>query len=141
MIVRHIMQKRVVTAKPTVTLREACEVMSKLHIGSLVVVEDDKIAGIITSTDVMRAVAEGNDPDKTQIGDIMSKNVITITPDTTLEEAVETMMKNKIKRLPVVEGDKIVGIITASDIIVVEPKLVEGIANLLSLKLPGYKGG
>ena len=141
MIVRHIMQKRVVTAKPTVTLREACEVMSKLHIGSLVVVEDDKIAGIITSTDVMRAVAEGNDPDKTQIGDIMSKNVITITPDTTLEEAVETMMKNKIKRLPVVEGDKIVGIITASDIIVVEPKLVEGIANLLSLKLPGYKEG
>lgn len=141
MLVRHIMQKRVVTAKPILTLKEACEVMSKLHIGSLVVIEDNKISGIITSTDVLKAIAGGKDPNRTTIGEVMSKNVITIEPDTSLEKAVEIMIEKRIKKLPVLDNNKLVGIITASDIIVVEPKLIRSIANLLSLKLPGYKGG
>ena len=141
MIVRHIMQKNVVTARKDVTLKEACEVMAKLHIGSLIVCEDHRILGIITSTDVLKAVASGRDVNTTTVGEIMSTKIISIDPDTSLEKAVEIMIENKIKRLPVVEEGKLVGIVTASDIIVVEPKLIEGIANLLSLKLPGYKGG
>jgi CBS domain-containing protein len=135
------MQKQVVTAKPSVTLREACEVMSKLHIGSLVIMEENRITGIITSTDVLKAIARGENPDKTTLSEIMSRNVITIAPDERIEKAVEIMMEKKIKRLPVVENDKLIGIVTASDIIVVEPKLIRGIASLLSLKLPGYRGG
>jgi predicted transcriptional regulator len=67
--------------------------------------------------------------------------VITVEPDKTIEEAVNLMTKHKIKKLPVVEDNKLVGIVTASDIIVVEPKLIESIANLVSIKLPGYRGG
>ena len=141
MIVRNVMHKDVVTIRPNLSLREASKIMSKFGIGSLVVVEDENLVGIITSTDIIKAIAEGKDVDNTLVSEVMSKDVITVDPDESLEEAVEKMMERNIKRLPVVEGGKLVGIITASDIIVVEPKLIEGIANLLSLKLPGYKGG
>lgn len=135
------MNKNVVTAKPNVTIKEASNVMSTLHIGSLVIVEDDKLIGIITGSDILKSVAEGRDPDKTYVSDIMSKNVITIESEKKVEDAVRLMMENKIKKLPVVDDKKLVGIITASDIMVVEPKLIESIANLVSIKLPGYRGG
>lgn len=135
------MQRKVITAKPNVTLKEACQVMSKLRIGSLIIYEEGKILGIVTDSDILKAIAINKDPEQTTLEEIMTRNVITITPDSSLEEAVSLMIKHKIKRLPVVEDNKLVGIVTASDIIVVEPKLIEGIANLLSLKLPGYRGG
>lgn len=142
MLVRDVMNKNVVIAKPDVTIREASGVMNKFSIGSLVVVEDKNIVGIITERNVLTAVAEGKDPETMPIENIMTKKVITITPDKPVEEAVDLMVKNKIKKLPVVgEGNKLVGIITASDIIVVEPKLIASIASLISLRLPGYRGG
>jgi predicted transcriptional regulator len=71
----------------------------------------------------------------------MTKNVIMIEPDKTIEDAVNLMTDNRIKKIPVVKDGNLVGIITASDIIVVEPKLIENIANLISIKIPGYRGG
>lgn len=141
MLVKQVMNKKVVVAKPNVTIREASKVMSKFHIGSLVVVDESGIAGILTERDILISVAEGKDADQTQIRDIMSRNVITIEPDKTVEEVVDLMVEHKIKKLPVVREGKLVGIITASDIVVVEPKLIQNIANLVSIKLPGYRGG
>jgi CBS domain-containing protein len=135
------MNRKVVTAKLNTTLREAAAVMSKLNIGSLVIVEDDKISGIITSTDILKAIANGKDVETTLVEEVMSKPVIVIDPDKKVEDAVNIMLEHKIKKLPVVEEDKLIGIITASDIIAIEPKLIENIASLISLKLPGYKGG
>jgi len=141
MLVRHVMNRKVVTAKLNTTLREAAAVMSKLNIGSLIIVEDEKISGIITSTDILKAIANGKDVETTLVEEIMSKPVIAIDPDKKVEDAVNIMLEHKIKKLPVVEEDKLIGIITASDIIAIEPKLIENIASLISLKLPGYKGG
>jgi len=140
MQVREIMNRNVVVAKKEITLKEASEVMSKLHIGSLVITEDKKIIGIMTSTDILKAISTGKKPDITLAEEIMSKNVVTIDPDKRIEDAVDLMIKNKIKKLPVVSEDKIIGIVTASDIIVVEPKLIATIASLVSLKTP-YAGG
>lgn len=141
MFVRNVMNKKVVTAKPEITLREASKVMSQLHIGSLVIVEEEKIVGILTSSDVLKAIAKDRDPDLTLAEEMMSKPVKTIEPDKTVEEAVNIMIENRIKKLPVVRDGKLIGIITASDIIVVEPKLIASIASLLSLKLPSYSAG
>ncbi len=141
MLVRDIMNKNVVVSKKDATLKEASEVMSKLHIGSLLIVDKKKIAGIITHSDIVKAIAAEKKPDITLAEEIMSKKVVTIEPDKKLDDAVSLMIENKIKKLPVVEEGKILGIVTASDIVVVEPKLVASIANLLSLQLPGYKGG
>jgi CBS domain-containing protein len=141
MLIRNIMNKKVIVAKPEVTLKEASEVMSKLHIGSLIITQDEKIVGILTGTDVLKSVAQGKNPDATSVEEIMSKDVKTISPDKSIQDAVDLMVKHKIKKLPVVDGKKLLGMITASDIVVVEPKLVASIASLVSLKLPGYSGG
>jgi CBS domain-containing protein len=141
MLVKDVMNTNVVVAKAEATIREASEVMNKYNIGSLVVVKDSGIAGIITEHNVLESVAAGRNPDETKIAEIMSPEVVTVAPDSTVEQAVDLMVKHKIKKLPVVDGDKLMGIITASDIIVVEPKLVASIANLISMKLPGYSGG
>lgn len=141
MLVRDIMQKNVVTTKPDATVKEAAAVMSRMHIGSLVVLDKEKIVGILTERNILVSIADGHDPELTTAEDIMAKKVITVAPDETIDKAVGLMAEYKIKKLPVVEGGKLIGIITASDIIVVEPKLIESVANLLSIKLPGYRGG
>jgi len=141
MLVREVMNKNVMTVKPDVTLRKAAEAMSNYHIGSLVVLENNKLVGILTERNVLVAVADGKDPELTTVEEVMTKKVITISPDKVIEDAVALMTEHRIKKLPVVDGEKLVGIITASDIIVVEPKLIEGIAKLISIKLPGYRGG
>lgn len=134
------MNRNVIIAKKDITLKEASEVMSKLHIGSLVITEDQKIVGIITSTDILKAIASEKKPEITLAEEIMSKSVVTIDPEKTVDDAVDMMLKNKIKKLPVTSEGKIVGMITASDIMVVEPKLVATVASLISLRTP-YAGG
>lgn len=141
MMVKDVMNTNVVVAKSEATIREASEVMNKYNIGSLVVVKEGGIAGIITEHNVLESVAAGKDPDDTKVSEVMSPDVVTVAPDATIEQAVDLMVQHKIKKLPVVEGEKLLGIVTASDIIVVEPKLVASIADLISIKLPAYSGG
>jgi len=141
LLVKDVMNKNVVVAKPIVTLREAARVMGEMNMGSLVIMEDDKIVGIVTSTDILKAIGEGKDPDKVTIGEIATKNVITIQADEPLEKAVDIMVKNKIKKLPVMMNEKLVGIITVSDIAIIEPKIVASIASLISLNAGKFAGG
>jgi len=141
MLVRQVMNRKVIIAKPEVSLKQASEVMTNFHIGCLVVTNGGKILGILTSSDIIKAIAGGRDPEKTLIEGVMTKNVKIIGPDKDIEEAVALMVENRIKKLPVVDGDKLVGIITASDIVSIEPKLLENLASLMSLKTSGYTGG
>jgi|YelNatPaOPRAMG01_1025707.scaffolds.fasta_scaffold28355_2 CBS domain-containing protein len=141
LLVKDVMNKNVVVAKPIVTLREAAKVMGEMNMGSLVIMEEDKIVGIVTSTDILKAIGEGKDPDKVTIAEIATKNVITIQADEPLEKAVDIMVKNKIKKLPVLMNEKLVGIITVSDIAIVEPKIVSTVASLISLNAGKFAGG
>lgn len=141
MLVRQIMNRDVVIAKPEATLKEASEVMAKFHIGSLVISDGEKIFGILTSSDILKAIASGKDVGKTLIDNVMTKNVITIEPDKDIEAAVDLMVQNKIKKLPVVDQGRLVGVITASDIFTIEPKLLANLASLLSTNMANYTGG
>ncbi len=141
MLVKDVMNKNVVVAKSEVTIREASKVMSKYKIGSLVVLKDNDVIGIITEGDIMESVANDHNPDSTSVEKIMSQKVLTVDPEDTIENAADIMVQNKIKKLPVMENGKLRGIITASDIVVVEPKLIQSIASLISMKIPGYSGG
>jgi len=135
------MKREVVVVTPDISVREASKIMSKYDIGSLIVVEDDNPVGILTERDILNLVAREENLDEIKVGKVMSRNIITIEADKKIDDAVDLMLKHKIKRLPVKEGNKIVGIVTTSDIIVAEPKLIEAIASLISLKIPGYRGG
>jgi len=134
-LVKDVMNPQVVVAKSSATIKEAARLMSQLRIGCLIVMDEDKLLGIVTESDIIgKVVARNKDPEKITVEEIMSGKVISIEPDKDLEEAAEIMVQNKIKRLPVMEGGKVVGIITATDIISYEPKMIESLSELFSMK-------
>src|SRR3989344_5678619 len=132
MLVKDVMVRGVITASPNITVAEAARMMTSNHVGSLVVMEKDKVAGIITDRDVLMAVAEGRKKmDELQAKTIMSKNIISVQADSQIKDAVEKMLDNDIKKLPVIDSGKLVGILTTSDIVIAQPKILEKIEKLI----------
>ncbi|MDD2233938.1 MAG: CBS domain-containing protein [Desulfitobacteriaceae bacterium] len=119
MIVRDIMSENVVWVTPNTSLVEVARLMQKEDIGSVPVYEQNRLQGIITDRDmILRAIATGKNPNSLQANDIMSRNVVTVSPDTDVHEASEIMAGKQIRRLPVMENNKLVGIIALGDLAV-----------------------
>ena len=115
-IIRNVMTPEPVTVSSTTTLEQAARHMRDAGIGNVIVLDGDQIAGILTDRDiVVRAVAEGRDA-QTPIGEVASRDLTTISPDDTLEAAVELMRERSIRRLPVVEAGRAVGIVSLGDL-------------------------
>ncbi|MCD6409886.1 MAG: CBS domain-containing protein [Candidatus Verstraetearchaeota archaeon] len=115
--VGDFMTKDVLIVDPEATVFEAAKKMVEKDIGSLVVRGEKGELGIITERDILRrVVAEEKDPRKVKVREIMSSPVITCTPETTIDEAAALMAMGRVRRLPVVDNDKVVGIITAYDV-------------------------
>jgi CBS domain-containing protein len=96
---------------------EAARLMREEHIGSLPITDDEKLVGMITDRDITTiVVAEAADPQKTSVGDVSSREPISVEPDKDLEEAVQLMARNQVRRLPVVESGRLVGIVAQADI-------------------------
>lgn len=110
MLVKEIM-KRPFAIEKDISLAEAAHLMGGRNIGSLVLLEKDKIKGIITERDLMKNFGKHE-----KISHAMSTKVVTIEPDEPLDKAAELMRQNKIKRLPVQNNGKLVGMITMTDI-------------------------
>ncbi|RLF58984.1 MAG: hypothetical protein DRN25_04545 [Thermoplasmata archaeon] len=116
MKVKDVMSKNVKTISPEATMEEAALKMRKNKIGCLVVVEGEKPIGIITERDlVYKIVAEGKDT-KTKVREVMSKDLKTIDKEADLKLAAKLMATHIIRRLPVVDNDRLVGIVTLEDI-------------------------
>jgi len=124
-LVKEAMKTNPVTIKPGVSVKEAAKIMKKRGIGNCIVV-DNKPVGIVTESDIIKkVVAEGLDAGNVLVKDIMTTPIIVIDPYVNIEEAMKTMSKCKIRRLPVVEKGKLVGIITQRDVIYLSPMLLE----------------
>lgn len=96
---------------------DAAEKMTNLKIGALVVLDNDKLAGIISERDILRKVlAKGQDPQKTLVETIMTKDLITVTGKTTVREAMHIVTNKRIRHLPVVENGKLIGLISIGDL-------------------------
>jgi CBS domain-containing protein len=134
MIVKEVMNRNVKTVRPEDTVKYAAQIMNENHIGSLVVVSGTgEVVGIVTERDILTdVVATGKNADTVRMSEIMTPNIITITSDKTLEEAADIMTENKIKKLPVVEEGRLVGIVTATDLIAYEKDLIEKVSVLLA---------
>jgi len=116
MNVKEIM-KPAITIKPDTTIKEAAGLMSEEDIGCLVVL-DKKIAGIVTERDILSKVeAKGKSGKSVLVKDIMTKKVVVTNPDVNIDDAALLMSKNNIKKLPVIENNELVGIITSTDIV------------------------
>lgn len=119
MKVREIMTSgSLATATLDTTVEEIANMMKSEDVGAIPVLDDDeKLAGIITDRDiVVRAIAEGEDPTECTAEDILSEQLHTIEPDADLQQAIELMSRHQIRRLPVVEEDQVIGIISLGDV-------------------------
>lgn len=101
-----------------ILVTEAARTMKTNRIGSLVVIDgNEQVIGVITERDLVhRVLGENRDPKTTQIGEVMSKNIITVGPYVSLIEALKIMRKNDVRRLPVTRNKKLVGILTEREI-------------------------
>jgi CBS domain-containing protein len=129
------MTSKPISAKPGISIVECSDVMLNSHVGSLVIMEGEKLKGIITEQDIVRkVVAKKLDPGKTKVSDVMITEVITAEPDTDLYDALVIMRDNNIRHLPVVHNRKLVGYLTIKDILKIQPQLFEIIVEKFELR-------
>lgn len=132
--VEDVMVKEVITIDENATVKEAAEVMNKFEIGCLIAVRRGKAMGIVTERDLLkRVVAEAKDARKIKVKDAMSSPLVVVEPNMELEEAVKLMFQMKIKKLPVVEEKRLVGLVSLTDIARFQPQMIK-IVKQLSLK-------
>ncbi|MFO7276861.1 MAG: CBS domain-containing protein [Pseudomonadota bacterium] len=118
MKVSEVMSPNVELASPDDTLQQAAKKMARIDSGVLPVAQDDRLVGMITDRDIaIRAVAEGKNPARTTVGEVMTQDVKYCFDDEDLDEVSDNMAELQIRRLPVVNRDKrLVGIISLGDI-------------------------
>ena len=122
------MTKNPVIVSPDTLLPVCARKMLSNNVGALIVKDKDKPIGIITEKDIVEeAVGKELNIKKTKVRDIMSNLLITITPDADLSEAIKTMKREDVRRLPVVYNNKLVGLLTQKDILRIDPDLVKNI--------------
>ncbi len=124
-----IMSTPPITGSPTMNAQEAAEVMVRNNVGSIIIVDENGyLLGIVTKTDLVKGVvAKGKDPARVRLQDIMTKNPIYVTEDTSVREAAEIMGSSGIGHLPVLDPNnhKVVGVISMRDIVRLAPHYIE----------------
>jgi CBS domain-containing protein len=119
--VKNILQRKntgVISVPPTATVYSAIEIMSQANIGGVVITDNGNLLGIFTERDYARKlILKGKSSRDTQIADLMTRNLFTVTPESSIEEAMQVMSDKKIRHLPVMEDGKIVGIISIGDVV------------------------
>jgi CBS domain-containing protein len=132
--VREIMSRDLVTNSPDDSVVEVAKTMSTNHIGSVIISENGNDEGIVTERDICyKVVAQDKNPSQVLAKEIMSSGLVSISPDKNLTDAAKVMVKKNIRRLAVVEKGRVVGILTASDILAVSPKTIEVLRELYDI--------
>jgi CBS domain-containing protein len=125
-IVKEAMKTNIAKLDPNTTVLEAAQLMKKRRIGNIIIVKEKQPIGILTESDILKkVVAEGKNAKDVRIKEVMSTPLIVIDPYVTLEEAIKTMGKCNVRRLPVCENGELIGIITNKDISLISPVLHE----------------
>ncbi|HUQ39338.1 MAG TPA: CBS domain-containing protein [Acidimicrobiales bacterium] len=115
--IRTFMSAHPITVDSSAPVVEAARAMRDSDIGPVLVMDGGQLCGIVTDRDItIRVVADGGDPSTVKVGDICSKDPTTLSPDDSVEDAVRLMKDRAVRRLPVVEGGKPVGIVSLGDL-------------------------
>jgi CBS domain-containing protein len=115
--IKDIMNHEVAYVSPETTVTQAAQLMQKHDVGSIPVCQGEHLIGIVTDRDiVVRNIAHGRDPHSTPVRDVMTSQVRMVNADMDLHQAAEIMAKSQVRRLPVVDKDRIVGIVSLGDL-------------------------
>jgi len=135
------MVKDVKTLEAHSSVHEAVKLMNENKIGSLIIIRNGQIVGILTERDLLERVLEKcKNPKETYVFEVMTRHVITGNPEMEITDATHIMFENKVKKLPLVEDNKVVGIITLTDIAhatSVDEETIELVAKLSNLHVLG----
>ncbi|SFL32544.1 Signal-transduction protein containing cAMP-binding, CBS, and nucleotidyltransferase domains [Halogranum rubrum] len=123
--VNDVMSSPVETASPETTASIAAGQSRAASIGSLVVVEDEEVVGIVTNDDFVRLLSEESDPKERPLSEFMSRDVVSVNASAPLGDAVETMFEHDIARLVVFDGDELVGLVSTDDIVRCVPQILQ----------------
>ena len=115
--VKDAMTSEVTTAAPSLSLTEAAMLMKQEDVGSVPIVDGERLVGMLTDRDiVVRGIADGSDPHAIKAGDIASRDVVSVRPDDDLDEALRLMAQHQVRRLPVVDDGHLVGVVAQADV-------------------------
>jgi len=115
--VKDAMTADVKVARPSQSLSDAASLMKEEDVGSVPVVDGERLVGVLTDRDiVVRGIADGSDPRSVQVGDIASRDIVTVRPDDDLDEALRLMGQHQVRRLPVVDEGQLVGVLAQADV-------------------------
>jgi CBS domain-containing protein len=115
--VRDVMTSNPTTCSAEASVADAATVMAQEDLGPLPITEGDRLVGILTDRDiVIRVIAEGRDPQSTTVGQVASTDLVTVSPDENLDRALQLLAEQQVRRLPVVEGETLVGVVSQADI-------------------------
>jgi CBS domain-containing protein len=115
-LVSDVMTAAPVTVPSGQSLTETAKAMRDHDIGDVLVIDDGRLAGLVTDRDiVVRGLADGDDPDTTTVGEICSADLVTVRPDEEADTAVQRMREQAVRRVPVVDGQEIVGVLSLGD--------------------------
>ncbi len=132
MKVKDIMSKSVASISPEDTVQKAAQLMKQFDVGSIPVCCGGKVSGIVTDRDIaVRSIADGKDTKQQKVQEIMSRSLATGTPEMDVHEAARIMSDKQIRRLPIMDGSSIVGIVALGDISV-EPALKDNAGDALN---------
>lgn len=137
--VKDAMVAKVVTATPSQTVLEATMIMKKEDVGSVIIIENGQPMGIATREDIINKVAsEDKQASKVLLRDIMSKTLVTCTPESDISEVAKVMSKHGFERIPVVDNGSLVGIISAREIASVAPAVIEVLTEHIRIEEPQH---
>jgi CBS domain-containing protein len=115
--VRDVMTSNPESCSSNASVADAAKAMAKKDVGPIPIVDGERLVGLLTDRDiVVRVVAEGRDPQGTTVREIASSDLATVSPDEDLDKALRLLAERQVRRLPVVEGEKLVGIVAQADI-------------------------
>jgi CBS domain-containing protein len=131
--VRETMTENPRSIGASASVVEAARLMREEHIGALPITDEEQLVGMITDRDIAtKVVAEAADPKTTSVGDVSSRDLISVEPDKDLEEALQLMARHQVRRLPVVEDGRLVGIVAQADIALKENEKTGALVEAIS---------
>ena len=117
MEVSEVMTKEVVTVGPHYNVADVASLMDAKGIGSVIVLEEERVMGILTERDILKVIGAGEDPKNVAAHEALIGDLYTIAPDASIEDAASQMTQARVRHLPVIENDQIVGIISIRDVV------------------------
>lgn len=114
--VREVMSDTLYTVSPSSTVGEAVALMAQHRVGSMMVMEGTRLAGIFTERDTVRAISQSHDAPSHEVSSWMTREPMTVGPDEQVEDALKTMLDKGFRHLPVVENGEVIGIVSIRDL-------------------------